>query len=196
MFPFWLSYIRTMVHFYVLEMNGHGHARPSFYWYDNNKDLKVCFLVMRAMLYDDRTEQAFKLPHYSASNRIIHQCIQLSLGLRITCIMSLLTISRADLAVYKDFSLFTKHKDLAHLWHMLHTFGVWALRPESLSWVHAVTESRTGYMKLSLFWKKLFWSLMLQCGPKVHAISNMHCHLRFHFWHFHLLLDTIDALAS
>ena len=55
-----------MVHFYVLEMNGHGHARPSFYWYDNNKDLKVCFLVMRAMLYDDRTEQAFKLPHYSA----------------------------------------------------------------------------------------------------------------------------------
>ncbi len=27
--------------------DGRGHARPSFFWYDNDKDLKVCFLVMR-----------------------------------------------------------------------------------------------------------------------------------------------------
>ncbi len=26
--------------------DGRGHARPSFFWYDNDKDLKVCFLVM------------------------------------------------------------------------------------------------------------------------------------------------------
>ena len=26
--------------------NGRGHARPPFFWYDNSKDLKVCFLVM------------------------------------------------------------------------------------------------------------------------------------------------------
>ncbi len=25
--------------------DGRGHARPSFFWYDNDKDLKVCFLV-------------------------------------------------------------------------------------------------------------------------------------------------------
>ncbi len=29
--------------------DGRGHARPSFFWYDNDKDLKVCFLVMRVM---------------------------------------------------------------------------------------------------------------------------------------------------
>ncbi len=23
--------------------DGRGHARPSFFWYDNDKDLKVCF---------------------------------------------------------------------------------------------------------------------------------------------------------
>ncbi len=27
--------------------DGHCHARPSFFWYDNDKDLKVCFLVTR-----------------------------------------------------------------------------------------------------------------------------------------------------
>ncbi len=27
--------------------DGHGHAHPSFFWYDNNKELKVCFLVTR-----------------------------------------------------------------------------------------------------------------------------------------------------
>ncbi len=26
--------------------DGRGHARPSFFWYDNDKDIKVCFLVM------------------------------------------------------------------------------------------------------------------------------------------------------
>ncbi len=26
--------------------DGHGHMRISFSWYDNDKDLKVCFLVM------------------------------------------------------------------------------------------------------------------------------------------------------
>ncbi len=25
----------------------HCHARPSFFWYDNDKDTKVCFLVTR-----------------------------------------------------------------------------------------------------------------------------------------------------
>ncbi len=28
--------------------DGCGHACPSFFWYDNDKDLKVCFLVARA----------------------------------------------------------------------------------------------------------------------------------------------------
>ncbi len=27
--------------------DGLGHAQPSFFWYDNDKDLKVCFLVTR-----------------------------------------------------------------------------------------------------------------------------------------------------
>ena len=27
--------------------DGRGHAGPSFFWYDNDKDLNVCFLVMR-----------------------------------------------------------------------------------------------------------------------------------------------------
>ena len=25
--------------------DGRGHARPFFFWYDNDKELKVCFLV-------------------------------------------------------------------------------------------------------------------------------------------------------
>ncbi len=29
--------------------DGRGHACPSFFWYDNDKDLKVCFLVTRAV---------------------------------------------------------------------------------------------------------------------------------------------------
>ncbi len=29
--------------------DGRGHARPSFFWYDNDKDLKVCFLVMHVI---------------------------------------------------------------------------------------------------------------------------------------------------
>ena len=29
--------------------DGRGHARPAFFWYDNEKDLKVCFLVTRIM---------------------------------------------------------------------------------------------------------------------------------------------------
>ncbi len=38
---------------YILEKSvsyqkndGRGHTRQSFFWYDNDKDLKVCFLVM------------------------------------------------------------------------------------------------------------------------------------------------------
>ena len=38
---------------YILEKSvscqkkdGHGHARPSFFWRDNDKDLNVSFLVM------------------------------------------------------------------------------------------------------------------------------------------------------
>ncbi len=27
--------------------DGRGHERPSFFWYDNDKDLNVCFLVTR-----------------------------------------------------------------------------------------------------------------------------------------------------
>ncbi len=37
---------------YILEKSvscqkkdGRGHTHPSFFWYDNDKDLKVCFLV-------------------------------------------------------------------------------------------------------------------------------------------------------
>ena len=30
--------------------DGRGHARPSFFWYDNDKELKVCFLVTRVKL--------------------------------------------------------------------------------------------------------------------------------------------------
>ncbi len=30
--------------------DGRGHARPSFFWYDNDKDLKVCFLVTHVLL--------------------------------------------------------------------------------------------------------------------------------------------------
>ncbi len=29
--------------------DGRGHAHPSSFWYDNDKDLKVFFLVMRVM---------------------------------------------------------------------------------------------------------------------------------------------------
>ena len=29
--------------------DGHGHARPFFFWYDNGKDLKVYFLVMHVI---------------------------------------------------------------------------------------------------------------------------------------------------
>ncbi len=28
-----------------------GHARPSFFWYDNDKDLKVCLLVTRVLSF-------------------------------------------------------------------------------------------------------------------------------------------------
>ncbi len=31
--------------------DGRDHAHLSFFWYDNNKDLKVCFLVMRINYY-------------------------------------------------------------------------------------------------------------------------------------------------
>ncbi len=34
---------------YFLEKSVSCHARPSFFWYDNNKDLKVCFLVTRVL---------------------------------------------------------------------------------------------------------------------------------------------------
>ena len=29
--------------------DGRGHARPSCFWYDNDKDLKVCFFVTRVI---------------------------------------------------------------------------------------------------------------------------------------------------
>ena len=28
--------------------DGRDHERPSFFWYDNDEDLKVCFLVTHA----------------------------------------------------------------------------------------------------------------------------------------------------
>ncbi len=40
--------------------DGRGHARPSFFWYDNDKDLKVYFLVKRVIcpsLGDNISEQ-------------------------------------------------------------------------------------------------------------------------------------------
>ena len=47
LFSIWLCCID-----YILEKSvsyrkkdGHGHGHPSFFWYDNDKDLKVCFLV-------------------------------------------------------------------------------------------------------------------------------------------------------
>ncbi len=30
--------------------DGHGHVQPSFFWYDNDKDLKVCFLMAHVIL--------------------------------------------------------------------------------------------------------------------------------------------------
>ncbi len=32
--------------------DGHGQAHPSFFWYDNDKDVKVCFLVTHLKWYD------------------------------------------------------------------------------------------------------------------------------------------------
>ncbi len=45
--------------------DGRGHARPSFFWYDNDKDLKVCFvvtcityvLVMRQLSNDSKLDK-------------------------------------------------------------------------------------------------------------------------------------------
>ncbi len=34
--------------------DGCGHARPSFFWYDNDKDLKVCFLVTHVIYVSHR----------------------------------------------------------------------------------------------------------------------------------------------
>ncbi len=41
---------------YILEKSvsyqkkdGRDHARPAFFWYDNDKDLKICFLVTRVI---------------------------------------------------------------------------------------------------------------------------------------------------
>ncbi len=31
--------------------DGRGHARPFFFWYDNDKDLKVCFIVTRLICH-------------------------------------------------------------------------------------------------------------------------------------------------
>ena len=46
--------------FYTLEKSvscqkkdGRGHVCPSFFWYNNNKDLKVCFLVTHSKLQLD-----------------------------------------------------------------------------------------------------------------------------------------------
>ncbi len=36
--------------------DGRGHARPSFFGYDNDKDLKVCFLATRIILNDRQSE--------------------------------------------------------------------------------------------------------------------------------------------
>ena len=35
-----------------------GWARPRFFWYDNDKDLKACFLVTRLMLLADVMQHA------------------------------------------------------------------------------------------------------------------------------------------
>ncbi len=35
--------------------DGRGHVRPSFFWYDNNKDLKVCVLMMCVIKFDEES---------------------------------------------------------------------------------------------------------------------------------------------
>ncbi len=31
--------------------DGRGHEHPSYFWYDNDKDLKVCFLVTHLIMH-------------------------------------------------------------------------------------------------------------------------------------------------
>ncbi len=35
--------------------DGHSHMHPSFFWYDDDKDLKVCFLVTHVKWYEKNT---------------------------------------------------------------------------------------------------------------------------------------------
>ncbi len=36
-----------------------GHAHPSFFWYDNDKDLKVCFIMAHVNYNNEATESRF-----------------------------------------------------------------------------------------------------------------------------------------
>ncbi len=40
--------------------DGRSHTRPSFFWYDNDKDLKVCFLVTH-VIYQNNISSFFSL---------------------------------------------------------------------------------------------------------------------------------------
>ncbi len=36
-----------------------NHTRPSFFWDNNDKDLKVCFLMMRILQWDEEAEDLY-----------------------------------------------------------------------------------------------------------------------------------------
>ncbi len=42
-----IDYIEKSVSYQ--KKDGRSHARPSFFWYDNDKDLKVCFFMTRVV---------------------------------------------------------------------------------------------------------------------------------------------------
>ena len=46
---FWLCWHDRLYSQKVCVIPKEGWTRPSLFWYDNNKDLKVCFLVMQVM---------------------------------------------------------------------------------------------------------------------------------------------------
>ncbi len=53
--------------------DGRGHARPSFSWYDNDKDLKVCFLVTHVVCECDvlcRSVHITSSQHYRGEKNV------------------------------------------------------------------------------------------------------------------------------
>ncbi len=54
--------------------DGRGPARPSFFWYDNDKDLKVCFLVTH-LIYKNNIHTGWEL---EGNSRYHCGCVALS----------------------------------------------------------------------------------------------------------------------